>query len=329
MIKLFMVAHMSFDYLEYRLIIDEEDEFDPRIEFRFWFLDEDTDTYSKEVIVSLDHAVLFDLNNMPIIGDSTAPQYSESMCDMFGLKADTDTGDVRELDLITKNNKVTKTHLFHLLIKALILISNMLDIDLQKANINSYIGAIRGGKIYRLEPRENFDPKYLELNLHDVMLEHKKGYTNRKDPELAHSMWVADNLLEVLTSIKNSTDTNLAKKLLKRKPTIAGLAEQNRLACLEQMCQKRIPIPYSPYAIMVKNLFESDVLLGITAGNTFLYILDSLEVDDTGDLRIHFLNPIRGNNISVDLYTILSGLKRMGLILDRSTLHQLSTMEFD
>jgi hypothetical protein len=316
MIKLIMMAHMSFDYIEYRITSVEEDEYDPRVEFRFWFYDPSEDLYSKEVIISVDHGVLFGHDNRPIIADSTDPSYHtigmfESIVDTHDAKRDND------LKLVSKNNKLNKIHLFHLLIKALILVTNLLDIDLQRANLNSYIAAIRGGRLYRLEIDPSIDIDKVDLNLKDVK-------SRGDELDIIHSIWVADNILDTLSTIKNN---GIQKKLTKRKPTLSSLSEMNRSIRSEKICQKRIPVPYSPYSIMIKNLFESDSLLGITAGNTFLYIVDSLEVDNSGDLQILFLNPIRGNTIRVSIRTVLSGMRRMGLILDRDVLRAISNIK--
>ena len=253
MIKLWMIAHMSIDYLEYRMKGD-------RIEFMFWFLDQKIESYSKEVIVSIDHSILADKLNNPLI-----------------IKADNDLN----ADTIT---------IFQLLIKALLLITNVLDIDLHKANINSYIAAIRGGKLYRLEPNSQFNLNNLD---------------NIDNPGV---------LIKVTEN--NKKPTTLSKK-------ITNLAEQNRKM---NKLIKKISTPRSLSSVIIKNLFESDVLLGITSGNTFLYTIDSLEVLDKGELHVRYMNPMRGNTIAVDSYTILSNLKRIGVILDKQVLEQIHSL---
>ena len=262
MIKLWMIAHMSIDYLEYRIRGD-------RIEFRFWFLDQKIESYSKEVIVSIDHSILADKLNNPLI-----------------IKAD------NELNTNT-------TMIFQLLIKALLLITNVLDIDLHKANINSYIAAIRGGKLYRLEPNSQFNLDNLDN------LDNLNNLDNRDNPGV---------LIKVTEN--NKKPTTLSKK-------ITNLAEQNRKM---NKSIKKISVPRSLASVMIKNLFESDVLLGITSGNTFLYTIDSLEVLDKGELQVKYMNPMRGNTITVDSYTILSNLKRIGVILDRHVLEQINSL---
>ena len=137
-------------------------------------------------------------------------------------------------------------------------------------------------------------------------------------------MWVAENILDALSMFKSKEEalkTN-KNKMTNRKPTLSGLNAQNKLSKSHRN-MKRVPIPYSAYSIMFKNLFESNTLIGITAGNTFLYVVQELEVDDTGDLIFHFLNPVRGNLIKVGIHTLLSGMKRLGLILDADTMRQL------
>lgn len=305
MIKLFMIAFMAFDHVEYRVTADEEDEFDPRVEFRFWFYDEIERSYSKEVMVSVDHGILCDRHRVPLIITTDHPT-SDLINEDTPIKLDV----LERFEI--QSNHFDRVHILHLLVKALLFISNILKINLQRANINSYIATIRGGRIYRLEPKDKtIDVLNLQLSLDDV---------KDRDPETIHSMWIADNILDVLTGIQNP----FKQKLARRTPTLAGLAEQNRVLRIDQYNQKRIAIPFSPYGIMIKNLYESDTLLGITAANTFLYIVDSLEVNDKAALNINFLNPIRGNAIPVDLFTILSCFKRIGLILDRTILHQIS-----
>jgi hypothetical protein len=79
------------------------------------------------------------------------------------------------------------------------------------------------------------------------------------------------------------------------------------------------------FYIMMVNLLESNMLVGVTPGNTFLYILKSIIKDDNDVDKyvFNFLNPIRGNTISVCADELMIGMKRACIILDRTVLSEI------
>jgi hypothetical protein len=337
MIKLYMATHIGFDYIQYRVT---NDTIGPRIEFKFYLYNSKDDEYNKEIIVSVDHGILTGHDGKTLLVDNDLPRYDT--LELFDLiedhprsRSDTSSNSDSSLKMRISNGKISKPYLFSLLIKALLLLVNIAQIDLQRANINSLVATIRGGCLYRLEISPEVEIDKLDLNLNDVSKRtdretnyidfhqlRKTGKTT--NPDVLHNMWIAENILDALSMFKTNEDA-FKTKITKRKPTLSGLNAQNKYSRYHHN-QKRVPVPYSAYSIMFKNLFESDTLIGVTAGNTFLYVVQELEVDDTGDLIFHFLNPIRGNLIKVDIYTLLSGMKRLGLILDAETVQQLKNL---
>lgn len=217
MIKLFMITYSVCKHINFK--IDLTDRKDPRVLFKFFFYDKKTSTYNKVVHVSVNDKVLVGSDSLPILAS------------------------------IKSKNEIKKDMtIFHLLIKTFLFLINIFEIDIEKANINSFIASARGGRIYTLGNPNNY---------------------SEVDPE--------------------------------------------------------------DFYIMMMNLLESNMLVGITPGNTFLYILKSIIKDDEdndedNDLDkyvFNFLNPVRGNMISVRVEELMIGMKRACIILDRTVLSEI------
>lgn len=321
MIKLYMILLLTIDYVRYRVVYHKSDDtglMESRVEFKFYFYDRESDAYDKQVVVSVDSGILVGSDKLPII-----------------VKTTNDT----ELDL---SNLTDREMLIHLYLKALLLVINTVEIDLERANVNSFVGAVRGGKLYRVSI-DDIDPDSLDLSLLDVMRRKERdnmynvynvynaynaynAYQNNRyvsldeldqehnmrdlDMNAHQNLWVTDNILEALAMFS---------------PEHRAKRRSNELIMDNRLCKranrKRVLTPFSNYSAMIKNMYESDCLIGVMGGNTFLYMICDIAVPPTtGDLIVSFVNPLRGNAIEVDMHTLLTGMQRIGLVLDKNLL---------
>ena len=114
MIKIYMIVCSIYNTIKFKPVTDAE-----TVEFEFYFFNKNTDSYDTPVFVSVDRSVLIGIDNKPII---------------------VEVADRHRPDL-----------LFNLLIKTILFLINKFSIDIEHANINSFIAAARGGRIYTIK----------------------------------------------------------------------------------------------------------------------------------------------------------------------------------
>lgn len=120
MIKIYMIVCSIYNTIKFKPVTDAE-----TVEFEFYFFNKNTDSYDTPVFVSVDRSVLVGIDDKPII---------------------VEVEDRHRPDL-----------LFNLLIKTIVFLINKFGIDIEHANINSFIAAARGGRIYTIK-----------LNIHNI-----------------------------------------------------------------------------------------------------------------------------------------------------------------
>lgn len=76
-------------------------------------------------------------------------------------------------------------------------------------------------------------------------------------------------------------------------------------------------VPYNCYAEMIHNLHKQGTLLGITIGNSFMYIIDRLVVGECGGLSIFFHNIFNCKEIEVSIQNVIHGMNQIGVITDK------------
>ena len=295
MIKLYMILLLTIDYVRYRVVYrksEDTNDMEARVEFKFWFYDRETDKYDKKVIISVDNSILVGRDGLPII-------------------VRTQTKEPQEL--------TERDMLIHLYMKALILLVKTIEIDLERANVNSFVGAARGGRLYKVSLDSSVDIDTVDLSLRDVAKRKAKENQHRTRnnslengfADIDNAIIWTDNIFEALAMFNpeykyKRTRDDYANKLSQR---------ANR---------KKASTPYSNYSRMIKNMYDSDCLIGVMGGNTFLYMVHDIRVPiSTSDLIISFVNPLRGNPIDVNIQSVLSGIQRMGLVLDSQLLSQI------
>lgn len=124
MIKIYMIVYSIYNKIKFKPVTDAAN----AIEFEFYFFNKNTDSYDTPVFVSVDRGVLVGIDDKPIIAEVA------------------EVADQHRPDL-----------LFNLLIKTIIFLINKFDINIEQANINSFIAAARGGRIYTIK-----------LNIHNI-----------------------------------------------------------------------------------------------------------------------------------------------------------------
>lgn len=73
--------------------------------------------------------------------------------------------------------------------------------------------------------------------------------------------------------------------------------------------------PYNIYAETLFNLYENNVLVGITLKDSLMYKVDNMRVTDTGKLFITFSNIFGGKNVEVSFENIQYALSKISVLI--------------
>jgi hypothetical protein len=166
----------------------------------------------------------------------------------------------------------------HMLLKAFVKLSNVMGVVISDINVNSLVGVVRGGGLFKL----SLDP--------EVMVDVSSMKFN-----------VEDVLNETCDTVeqKEERSTWISENVLK---TIMGMEV----------------IPYNNYAKCLYELFKNDMLIGITIGNSFFYIITDMIGTQYGSMIIKFYNIFTGGTIDLDFATVIYGMSRLGVVVNNN-----------
>lgn len=206
------------------------------IQFTFYLYNKKTECYDKQINLIVDTKIIVDKANKPIVIES------ESMLD-------------------------------HLILKAFIKLSNIMKINIKNINVNSLVGACRGGYLYKVNIDQNVNINSLDHTIDDLLNNANKDMVQK----INQCSWVSDNIIRAISG----EDTE----------------------------------PYNCYADMIFNMHKKNMLLGITIGNSFMYIINNMKVGECGSLTLGFHNLFNCKDIDVSFQNVIHGMNQIGIIV--------------
>lgn len=139
------------------------------IDFIFYLFNADTDLYDKKISLNVDGQILVDDLNHPIIIDSPS---------LFD----------------------------HLLLKAIIKLSNIMKLNIGDININSLVCACTGGGLFKMTIPDN-NLESIEFTVEDIL----QNSCNTDEETEKQSSWISDNIIRVIMGDKIIPYNNYAK----------------------------------------------------------------------------------------------------------------------
>jgi len=295
MIKLFMGVLISRKYVNYS--IDKDSVSNSAIKFHFNLYNKETNVYDKPIDIIVDDRILLDNRDKPIIIDST--------------------------------NVID-----HLLLKAFIKLSNMMNIPIKNININSFVGLCKGHSLYKLKINHQVmdnlaDMCFMVKNIHDDSpLSSPSSSSTNLTPQLSSlipltSFLPGSNVVSNAVSNRSKTKLKTKTKTESISTNIKQIDKHKQIEIEKQstwisnnimdLLTGEEPRPYNNYAAMVYDMFKQDILLGITIRDSFMYIITNVASDNHGVMKIRFYNIFTGNDIDLEFETVMYGINQIAL----------------
>ncbi|VBB18486.1 hypothetical protein YASMINEVIRUS_949 [Yasminevirus sp. GU-2018] len=169
----------------------------------------------------------------------------------------------------------SESMLDHLLLKAFIKLSNIMKVSIKDINVNSLVAVCRGGRLYKLS-LDSQSSNRLQNSEFTVTSLLNDSSPNMVEKE-RQSTWISNNIMKAI------------------------LGEDTK--------------PYNNYAKLLFELFSSEMVLGVTVNESFLYYITGLTCDQVGGMCIMFYNIFTGKDVSISFETVAYGLNQIGVIV--------------
>ena len=76
---------------------------------------------------------------------------------------------------------------------------------------------------------------------------------------------------------------------------------------------------YNEYSLSIQRLYEADALIGMTMGDSFIYIINNVIVEQNGGMYVIFSNIFGGKKIRISIETIMNCVNQIGVIITKGS----------